>query len=276
MIEIEGKTQGKNTANAKGQINKHRNYISARTKTKIRDRSKKAEKKEDIKGKEALKTSIKRPNTKKGIETVSKERYDKKREREENRNETIRTNAQPKCYYYENSKCTKERCTYRHAVRVCKEYNKNKCNLGKFCRDNHPTKKCNYWTRGYYKWETKCNMKHEENSHDDDDKQHDRVKEHKIRIEQMTKNEKKGFINSNEVTANTMNGANRPQLQQGNMIQGSLNKIKQPDTQVCKAQQTILMPYTQEPPQNLIHQWILPTNLYRGNPLPMFNLQLPI
>ena len=106
-------------------------------------------------------------------------------------------------------------------------------------------------------------MKHEESSHGDSpnrkqprqkDKQHDRVTEHKTRIKQRTNKVKEGFINSNEVTANTLNGANRPQLQLENMIQGSLNK---------------------KPPQDFIHQWIVPTNLYRGNPLPTFNPQLP-
>ena len=139
---------------------------------------------------------------------------------------------------------------YRHAKRVCANYNKNKCNLGKFCSDNHPTKRCNYWTRGYCKWENKCNMKHEESSHDDSpnrkqprqkDKQHDRVTEHKTHREQRINKVKEGFIKSNKVTDNTLKGANRPQLQLENMIQGSLNKIKQPDTQAYQAQQTLPM-----------------------------------
>jgi len=52
------------------------------------------------------------------------------------------TTKKTKCKYYENTKCIKENCTYRYPRRVCKNYNLNKCDLGRQCKDNHPGKDC--------------------------------------------------------------------------------------------------------------------------------------
>jgi len=63
----------------------------------------------------------------KDIETGIKEEDVKKRgETEENREQKKRTNTQTKCYYNENTKCIKESCTFRHARKVCNNYNQNK------------------------------------------------------------------------------------------------------------------------------------------------------
>ena len=54
-----------------------------------------------------------------------------------------------RCYFNENTKCLRKDCTFYHARRVCREYNKNRCNRGQYCDDNHPKRTCKFWNRGY-------------------------------------------------------------------------------------------------------------------------------
>ena len=57
-------------------------------------------------------------------------------------------NTITKCFYHENTNCINLNCEYRHPNKVCKEYNRNNCYLGKDCDDNHRKKKCVFWTHG--------------------------------------------------------------------------------------------------------------------------------
>ena len=53
------------------------------------------------------------------------------------------TKEQAKCYNHEHSNCIREGCTTgRHPKRVCKEYNMNKCDRGRYCANKHPMKDC--------------------------------------------------------------------------------------------------------------------------------------
>ena len=72
------------------------------------------------------------------------------------------TNERTKCIYNEDANCSKENCTYQHPKRVCKNYNLNKCDIGRQCKNNHPRRECHQWARGYCNKEGNCNMKHKE------------------------------------------------------------------------------------------------------------------
>ena len=96
---------------------------------------------------------------------------DKEREeREKEREKEEQNRKKCKCYWHEKSKCKRDECTFRHPTKVCRDYNKNGCEKGKYCDNNHPRKKCTYWLRGVCNKGDSCTYSHADNRRENERK----------------------------------------------------------------------------------------------------------
>ena len=140
------------------------------------------------------------------MEWGKKEEDNGRKEKQREQTEGQIANRPTKCQFHEGNKCTNENCTFHHPKRVCKNYNQNKCDLGKKCTDNHPKKICSFWVRGYCNKDENYILKHgeqhRENNHKEEQpktKEREQHEHYKTYIEELTNAVREGLKENNDL-----------------------------------------------------------------------------